>query len=134
MKHSVINKEKEDKEKEEGEENLGTSKFEAALKDLEALGRGQGTRYFLIMIPWIRKFLMSVFSIDIGHLILLSTGGKQCLSQGSGRRERVIRSRKDLRATFLTERKPLACFTFRCIALGFLMKDDTMLTTCSMRR
>ena len=52
MKHSVINKEEKDKEegKDKEEENLGTSKFEAALKDLEALGRGQGTRYFLLMI------------------------------------------------------------------------------------
>ena len=52
MKHSVINKEEENKEEEKDkeEENLGTSKFEAALKDLEALGRGQGTRYFLLMI------------------------------------------------------------------------------------
>ena len=51
---SVINKNKEEervklnKEGEEEEEKYsGTSKFEAALKDLEALGRGQGTRYFL---------------------------------------------------------------------------------------
>ena len=63
MKHSVINKEEEeDKDKEEGEENLGTSKFEAALKDLEALGRGQGTRYFLIMILFVsRQILTLVF-------------------------------------------------------------------------
>ena len=40
--HSVINEEK----------FSGTSKFEAALKDLEALGRGQGTRYFLIKRPY----------------------------------------------------------------------------------
>ena len=48
--HSVINN-KEEKDKEDKEEELeysGTSsKFEAALKDLEALGRGQGTRYSL---------------------------------------------------------------------------------------
>ena len=62
MKHSVINKEEEeDKDKEEGEENLGTSKFEAALKDLEALGRGQGTRYFLIMICVSADFDISLY-------------------------------------------------------------------------
>ena len=50
---SVINKDKEERvkliNKEEGqrEKYSGTSKFEAALKDLEALGRGQGTRYFI---------------------------------------------------------------------------------------
>ena len=49
----MINKEEKDKGEGEGEreENLGTSKFEAALKDLEALGRGQGTRWEAVPQP-----------------------------------------------------------------------------------
>ena len=49
----MINKEEKDKGEgeEEREENLGTSKFEAALKDLEALGRGQGTRWEAVPQP-----------------------------------------------------------------------------------
>ena len=43
-----VNKEEDKENKEEELKNSGTSsKFEAALKDLEALGRGQGTRYSL---------------------------------------------------------------------------------------
>ena len=70
---SVINKNKE--EEGEGEKYSGTSKFEAALKDLEALGRGQGTRYFLHgpsayqskSQPYVSKLLVDCdHAIDIG--------------------------------------------------------------------
>ena len=42
-----VNKEEDKEDKEEREYPGSSSKFEAALKDLEALGRGQGTRYSL---------------------------------------------------------------------------------------
>ena len=46
-KEEEVNTEEKDKEDKELEYSGTSSKFEAALKDLEALGRGQGTRYSL---------------------------------------------------------------------------------------